>query len=232
MVRDNPGPTTMPHEGKSFERVYLIMKNTKKYVSGALALAMALSCGAALADNHITTAGNDGTVPVVLNAVAATFKVTVPTSLPVSVDADGVSTPAGEAVKIVNGSYGQVNVKNIAITAGSGWELKAFDESAEDGRSGMTTEKVGTKKIAMSLTPAKNMAGTAGLEEKLEGNPATLDFSENNWAVMDGANDTDSDELAFTYAAHIPAQAVALVNAEAANVVFTIGWYTGEVVSD
>lgn len=195
------------------------MKNSKKFLSMAMAAAMALSCGSALAAD-ITTAGSTGSVPVELTAEAATFKVTVPTTLPISVDGDGVASYASDC-KIVNGSYGQVNVKDIAVEAQNGWALKAFDEAAEDGKSGMTTEKVGTQKIAMAITPA------GGAEEKLAGDPVALAFVEGDWAVMDGVNTTDSDELGFTYKAHVPAQAVKLDGVNVANVVFTIGWYTG-----
>ena len=43
---------------------------------------------------------------------------------------------------------------------------------------------------------------------------------------MDGANATNTDELAITYDAKVPAQATELNGAVVANVVFTIGWDT------
>lgn len=65
----------------------------RKTLALVLALVMAVSMmavGATAAE--VTTAGSTGEVPVKLTVEGATFSVTVPTELPISVAADGTYT--------------------------------------------------------------------------------------------------------------------------------------------
>ena len=159
----------------------------------------------AFATNDVAAAGGTGTVPVELTAEAATFSVTVPTSLAISVDASGVVTTPTVA-KIVNNSHGAVKVTGVSVAAQNGWATVDFVGAD------MTKEKVGAKKIALEVNNEK----TTGAN--------TISFSAENWTKLDGKNETTSDELAIIYKAKVPAQASPLEGTTVANVVFTIGW--------
>lgn len=186
------------------------MNKFKKIASLVLAFAMVLSLGVtAFAANDINTAGNDATVPVVLTAAAAKFSVTVPTSLPISVDADGNVTTATD-VKIVNHSHGMVEVQDLEVSGANSWSTISYD-SADVG-----ALPVGSKMIALEIHGEKTTGANANT------------FTKTGWAAMDAANATATDELPFTYAAHIPAQATALSGDTVANVVFTVGWHTAD----
>lgn len=146
-----------------------------------------------------------GEVPVKLYAEGTTFSVTVPTSLPVSVDAAGAVTVATDA-KIINNSFGAVKVTNLSIAATGGWAIVDYD-SAD-----MTAEKVNTHKVAMIINGEKTTGADA------------ISFSADNWTRLEGKNAGDTDELAITYDAKVPAQSVAIDGSTVANVTFTVAW--------
>lgn len=178
----------------------------RKTLALVLALVMAVSMmavGATAAE--ITTAGSTGEVPVKLTVAGATFSVTVPTELPISVAADGTYTYADNA-KIVNNSKGQVKVTNVAVSGVGDWEIVGYD--AAD----MTKEKVGAHKIALQINGEKTTADD------------TITFEAGNWTVMDGVNATASDELPITYDAKVAPQSSELTGESVVTVVFTIGW--------
>lgn len=182
------------------------MMKTRKALALVLALVMAVSMmtvGATAAE--VTTAGSTGEVPVKLTVSGATFSVTVPTELPISVSADGTYTYATDA-KIVNNSNGQVKVSNVAVSGVGDWEIVGYD--AAD----MTKEKVGAHKIALQINAEKTTADD------------TITFDAANWAVMDGVNDSDSDELPITYAAKVAPQAEEITGEAVVSVVFTVAW--------
>lgn len=162
---------------------------------------------------NITTDGGNSSVPVELTAEAATFSVTVPTALPIEVDADGTVNVADD-VAIVNNSPGAVKVTNMTITGAGNWAIVDWD-SAD-----MSTEKVGSTKIAMVINNDKTIADS--------GDGKLITFTEDNFPKMAGKNDGDTDELPITYDAKVPAQATELSDLTIANVVFTIGWDTGD----
>lgn len=181
------------------------MKNVK-LLSGMLA--MALACGLAVpafaAD--VSTAGGTGNVPVELTVETPTFSVTVPTSLPVSLKADG-SVVTSNSVKIVNNSYGAVKVTNMTIAGADGWATVDYDTA------NMSAEKVDSKKIAMKINNDKTTGANA------------ISFTSSNFPKMDGVNASTSDELSITYDAKIPAQSAQLTVAKTiCNVIFTVGW--------
>lgn len=94
------------------------------------------------ADNINATHG-DTSVPINLNVTAAEFKVTLPTTFPVDVDASGAVTTA-ENTKIVNNSQGPIRISQIKVTPKNSWELAAFN-------SDFSAMAVNTKKIALKL---------------------------------------------------------------------------------
>ena len=177
----------------------------KKLTSVLLALIM-LSTIPVSQVSAIEVSGSEGSVPVVLTADAATFSVTVPASLPISVDSDGVVTTA-ESARIINNGHGAVIVEGISITGQGDWTTVDYDSS------NMQSEKVGTKKVAFEINGEK----TTGEN--------TISFNKANFPKIDGKNDSDTDELKITYNAKLPAQAGALTEEKIVNVIFTVAWY-------
>lgn len=153
----------------------------------------------------ISTAGSSSAVAVPLTAAAATFNVTVPTQLPITVAADGKVTTAS-TVKIVNGSCGAVKVSNVTVAGLEGWATVGYDASD------MAAEKVGSKKIALEINGSKTTGANL------------FGFTAANFPKMNGANDTTSDEMIVTYTAKVPAQSTALTGVSIANVTFTVTW--------
>lgn len=85
--------------------------------------------------NRITTAGGTGTVPLVVSTEIPTFSVTVPTSLPVTVQSNG-TVVVSNACKIVNNGPGVVEITNIQVNNSNGWNLVDFNtnfDSLENG---------------------------------------------------------------------------------------------------
>lgn len=144
------------------------------------------------------TAGGSGAVPIPLTIAAATFSVTVPTSLPINVDADGNVTTATN-LKIVNNGHGAVKVTNMSVKGIEDWQIISYDNA------NMVSEKVNAHKIAMAINGDKTTADD------------TITFSSTNFPKLDGANATNSDELTITYNAKVPAQAATLDNVNKKN---------------
>ncbi len=194
-----------------------IFKKFGSVLAAILCLCMLLSMTAFAAD--ITAAGGSGEAPVVLTAGSDSdgdgeidtplkFMVTVPTSLPVHVDADGNVTVATDA-KIVNNSAGAVKVTNVAMEGANGWAIKA--DASFDPASAKVNAKVNAKEFSMTLN------SEATVEDGIS-------FSAANWTRLDGANATDSDELPLSYTAKVAPQGSVVTDATMANVVFTLGW--------
>lgn len=140
---------------------------------------------------------NSSTVPVTLDAETARFSVTVPTSLPVWVDADGGVIVADNA-KIVNNSLGPVKVKGVSIQGLNGWSLLDYSQDTK------------------SLPVDSKQAGFI-----LNGDQTTsssLVFNHENWPVI-----LSNSEQLITYNSNIVPQSQA-IQEEIAQVVFTIGW--------
>lgn len=183
----------------------------KKILSMVLACALMVGCMVptalaagldASAQHDINTTTGEGTSEVVVTAEATQMTVTVPVSLPASVDAQGSVTVASNA-KIINKSYAPVSVDgNPAIQAATGWTAKASDYD-------FAKDNIGTKNFAFSINDNASTAANAPMGSS---------------PVLDGINDTDSDEYAFTYDVKLSGQREALTNAKVADVVFTITW--------
>ncbi len=177
----------------------------KKIVTSVLALVMVFSMTVPAMAVDITEAGGSNSVPVPLTVEAATFSVTVPTQLPITVDTNGNVVTATDA-KIVNHSHGSVKITDVAVEGQGGWVTVDFD-SAE-----MHKEKVGSKKVALEINNAK----TTGEN--------TIDFASGNFPKLDGENDTGTDELPVSYSAKLPAQANTLTDVNVVDIIFTISW--------
>ena len=187
----------------------------KKVLSSLLAVGMLASMGttafAEIGPGVYESGGNES-VPVTLNVAPAIFSVTVPSVLPVSVTADGevVCAESGEA-RIINYSHGAVKVTNLEIDAINGWETVDFDNA------NMHKVPLNSRLFAFTINNEKTTGADA------------ITFDTANFPVLDGANDTDSDELVIDYDALIAPQNAAVVDMDIANIVFTIAWEEKEV---
>ena len=121
-------------------------------------------------------------------------------------DAQGNVSTATDA-KIVNGSYGAIQVEGIQVAAQNEWTLFS---SAHD----FSKDKVNSKNFTLPIDGI--YASEDGKVSLAVDSPIALQ--------IDGVNDTDSDERAFTYDGAISAQRTAIEGAALANVVFTIDW--------
>lgn len=150
-----------------------------------------------------------------MTAEAAEFSVTVPTSLPVTVDNKGNHTSASD-LAIKNNSHGLIKVSNVTITGKNGWSIV-------DNTTDMTKEKVNAKKLGIELGVQGKTLDNSGA--------GTFNFQTANWESISGkalASPTPVEQK-LEYKTKAPAQSTALTNVNVADIVFTIGWDT-EVV--
>lgn len=184
-------------------------------ICGTLALAaiaLNISAGAATpekekaeSDTKVDASTGSASVPVNVTRGAATFSVTVPTSLPVSVKADGTVATATDAAIINNGSY-PVSISKVEMNSINDWGLTVYDKTE------VKKLPVDTKKIGMELTIGGKTIITAS--------DTTSDtLSENLETSIEAAQ-----RCLVSYNAAIPAQSAALTEIQVANVIFTVGW--------
>ncbi len=164
----------------------------RKFITIALLFALATSA---------CFAGYNGqeAVPVKLTNAAMPFSVTVPTSLPVNIAADGSVTCATNA-KIINLSRGQVKLVSIAVSGANSWTQVAWNDA------GLKTEKVNSKKFMLKLLSQDSLSNTY----------------ETSGIVL-SADGLSSDEYAITYDAKAATQGSA-VGETIANAVVTVSW--------
>lgn len=143
-------------------------------------------------------------VPVTVAREAATFSVTVPTTLPISVDANGNVTTATDAA-IINNSGAPVAVTKVELASLSDWTLAAYSRDilnlSVDAKQFGLQMNIGDKTIATSNSGTSDI-----LSDSL------------NARIAKGQN------CAVNYNALFPAQTAAVSDTKIANVVFTVGW--------
>ena len=143
-------------------------------------------------------------VPVTVAREAATFSVTVPTTLPISVDANGNVTTATDAA-INNNSGAPAAVTKVELASLSDWTLAAYSRDIlnlpVDTRQFGLQMNIGDKTIATS-----NRGTSDVLSDSL------------NARIAKGQN------CAVTYNALFPAQTTAVSGTRIANLVFTVAW--------
>ena len=143
-------------------------------------------------------------VPVNVTREAAIFSVVVPTTLPISVDADGNVTTATDAA-IINNSGAPVAVTKVELNSQSNWTLAAYSRDilnlSVDAKQFGLQMNIGNKTIATSNSGTSDI-----LSDSL------------NARIAKGQN------CAVTYNALFPAQTTAVSDTQIANVVFTVGW--------
>lgn len=191
------------------------MNKSLQKICGTLALAtiaLNISAGAATpekekaeSDTKVDASTGSASVPVNITREAATFSVTVPTSLPVSMKADGTVATATDAAIINNGSY-PVAISKVEMTSINDWGLTVYDKTE------VKKLPVDTKKIGMELTIGGKTIITAS--------DTTSDtLSENLETSIEAAQ-----RCLVSYNAAIPAQSATLSEIQVANVIFTVGW--------
>lgn len=175
-------------------------------------IALNISAGAATpekeiaeSDTKVDASTGSASAPVNVTRGAATFSVTVPTSLPVSMKDDGTVATATDAAIINNGSY-PVSISKVEMTSINDWGLTVYDKTE------VKKLPVDTKKIGMELTIGGKTIITAS-----DTNSDTL--SENLETSIEAAQ-----RCLVSYNAAIPAQSAALSEIQVANVIFTVGW--------
>ena len=143
-------------------------------------------------------------VPVNVTREAATFSVVVPTTLPISVDADGNVTTATDAT-IINNSSAPVAVTKVELASLSDWTLAAYSRD-------ILNLPVDAKQFGLQMNIGDKTVATS--------NSGTSDVLSDslNAQIAKGQN------CAVTYNALFPAQTTAVSDTQIANVVFTVGW--------
>lgn len=143
-------------------------------------------------------------VPVNVTREAATFSVTVPTTLPISVDANGNVTTATDAT-IINNSSAPVAVTKVELASLSDWTLAAYSRD-------ILNLPVDAKQFGLQMNIGDKTVATS--------NSGTSDVLSDslNAQIVKGQN------CAVTYNALFPARTAAVSDTQIANVVFTVGW--------
>jgi len=159
-------------------------------------------CTAAFAADEVDSAGGQGVSHGVLTQAQTAFSVTLPTALPVYVDADGAVTTAQNAY-IQNNSFGPVEIEAVQITAVNGWSMSEYDTD-------FTTQKVGQKRFGFSLQ---------GVGVPVDGNLSASHFSTIN----------GESQMHLDYDANIAVQSTSM-DETIASVVFTVGWSDQEII--
>lgn len=173
-------------------------KRIKQVLSLLLAVAVLTVCvPAGMAANDQTS----GTVPVTITASAPTFSVTVPTTLPIHMDAYGGIT-CGD-ITITNNSSGPVLVEDTQIASLNGWTLVDYATTT------FTDANKGQHRVALQLS-RRNGLTAAGADTGEDFIPA-------------GGRQT------ISASAKIPYQGVDVVNTNIAQIVFVLGWHKADI---
>ena len=152
---------------------------------------------------EIDTAGVGGNSVAVLDLEAPVFDVTVPTGLPIYVDSEGVVTTADD-IYIINSSVGSVTISGVEISGKNGW-------STVDVSKDFSFTPVDTKEFSMTI----NGETTTGAN--------TITFDRTKWPIIPAFNKTETNKFNLVYDATVAPQS-GVVEAEIADVVFTVGW--------
>ncbi|NLT15955.1 MAG: hypothetical protein GXY05_16650 [Clostridiales bacterium] len=145
----------------------------------------------------VSESGSNGIVPVKLTQAATRMDVTVPMSLPVTMDAAGNITVSNN-VGIYNDSFGPVEIVSTTLTGANGWSLVTYGTD-------FAKLHVGAKQFAFSING--NAVSAAGA------------VNDGIGVIYGGAS------KGFTYDAKVAAQNIAVDELKIADAVFVVGWY-------
>ena len=152
-----------------------------------------------LTASAISTSGGMGDSSAILNQEQTGFNVTVPTSLPITVDSAGVVTTSTD-VKIHNNSYGPVTISDIQVDVANGWSIVDFNKD-------MSKSLVGLKEFGFIIQ---------GDEVQSNGD---VELTPASWESIPG-----NGSMQLTYDARVSPQKTALTDVNIANVVFILDW--------
>lgn len=155
-------------------------------------------------DKSVDPTTGSASVPVNVTREAATFSVVVPTTLPISVDADGNVTTATDTA-IINNSGATVAVTKVELNSQSNWTLAAYNRD-------ILNLPVDAKQFGLQMNIGDKTVATS--------NSGTSDVLSDslNARIVKGQN------CAVNYNALFPARTAAVSDTQIANVVFTVGW--------
>lgn len=196
--------------------------NMRKMLTGALACAMALSMSVpAFAADVGESGGNSGNIPVNVEAEAPTFRVTMPASFNIHVDANG-NVNMAETYAITNQSNGAVDVKDMTASAAGEYKLVDFTDHQFSG------DKVNARNLGLSINGYETNDGggidfddNSMMQNAADENYMWTGVAANDQEVKNNVIDLDVD-------ARVSAFNAAVDSETAANVVFTVGWYTAD----
>lgn len=140
--------------------------------------------------------GAESSSPTVLSQEATLLDVTVPISMPISVDNIGNITVANN-LEVINNSYGPIQISDVNVTPKGGWALSDFDKD-------YSSSVVGSKEFGFKVD---------GVESDSNGNIAIS-------KVING-----EDKLPISYDSTVAPQKESIVNSNIADVVLTIDWH-------
>lgn len=186
----------------------------------------ALTAGKYLATLEPTTEPTTGsesefTVDIPVTREAATFNVTVPTSLPLHVSTNGEVTTATNA-KLVNNSGAPVYVKKVEINTVGDWTLAAYDEA------GLPDADADSHMIGWQMS-----IGGETIQTTTSGSSATLVENKALYkgGMAMGKSGSADSECAVDYDAVLPSMTTPVSKTTVANVVFTVGWNIGKEIT-
>jgi uncharacterized repeat protein (TIGR02543 family) len=130
---------------------------------------------------------------------ATVFSVTVPVSLPISIESDGTIITATDA-KIINNSAGMVQVVNMEIQQTSNWAIRNFDRD-------LINEKVNSNQIGLMINNCKT------------NDDGSISFNPLFFDVLD-----TSEECTIDYMVKTSASSERQSNILIANIIWTIDW--------
>ena len=180
----------------------------RKILSLLLAALMICSlCPSAFAD--------DKTIPVKLTADEPTLSVTLPTSIPMQLKADGTVVCPTD-LKIINNASGPVEVSAITVNE-TDWGLTDYNGGS---RSLLSAVSIGSKKIGICFTARGSAAATT------TGGTQNLSYTKTRWVIA-GGNSSMPISCAAIASASKDSETTTM-----GSVVFTIGWSNNAVLSD
>lgn len=171
-------------------------KKIQYMLSSLLVLAMLVAC---VPTGMAAEEQTSGTVPVTISASAPIFSVTVPTTLPIHMDAYGGIT-CGD-ITITNNSSGPVMVEDTQIASLNGWTLVNY------ATTNFTDANRGQHRAALRFDrdSGRTAAGSTTGQDIIPAQGGTQRIS---------------------LSAKIPSQGVDAVNTNIAQVTFVLGWYS------
>jgi hypothetical protein len=210
------------HFTKKLTAVLLTACMVVAAVPGAFATETTVTVETPETANLTEVDGSAETAVKIHSAAATTFKVTVPTSVTIAINADGTVT-CPDNYQISNSSGADVQVSAITMTAADGWTLAKYADNDN-----LSAEKFNSQILSFQLSvgtdPKDDKATTVATKSK---NSNNLSHTASSWAscwTIAGKSD-----LAITMAAKsspFDSNGINSIgdNAQVAKITFTIGW--------